>query len=629
MGKPGSFGGIAGKKLARGYAGIRAAIAGAVSPFGRCTETQKNRRRERALTDLQFFAETYFPHYLTHPPSLLHRELYRRFQDLVLASERTGDGARDAEAAPRGNAKSTLTTLILPLWCVVGRLRRFIGILSDTAEQAVEFLEFIKAELETNERLNMDFPSACGAGPAWTAGHVVTANGVKIECWGKRQRLRGARHGPVRPDLVICDDLEDDENIGSPEQREKDRNWFFRALMKVGARNTVYIVVGTLLHYDSLLALLLKQPGWTGRKWQAVIKFSGSPLWREWENLFVSSGHAEFRPSPRPSSPPARGQALQGGGFSASAPGKRPEVAGHARTAPDDARSPSAPSPLGSGASPVGDRVSVIAALPPGACPAFTLARGGVAPGGTSADAFFEEHKAEMLAGTEVLWPEVEDYYYLMKLRVGEGPAAFDSEKQNEPVNPDDCLFQEGWFSFVEEDEVALNLANGKYAVYCAVDPSMGKNSRRADPSAIVVGGFHPQGYIDILEADIRKRHPDAIMEDLLNYHELYKFTRVGVEETQFQELFKDNLVKESARRGLFLPVDGIRSSADKTLRITKLQPQIKNGRIRFRRDQRILLDQLKYFPKADHDDGPDALEMLLSLIVGKHSKPRVRTLPG
>ena len=52
-----------------------------------------------------------------------------------------------------------------------------------------------------------------------------------------------------------------------------------------------------------------------------------------------------------------------------------------------------------------------------------------------------------MLDGTDVLWPEVEDYYYLMKMRVSDGPAFFDSEKQNEPVNPEDCLFKEEWLT--------------------------------------------------------------------------------------------------------------------------------------------------------------------------------------
>jgi hypothetical protein len=222
----------------------------------------------------------------------MHEHLYASFSRAILDAEATGKGAKEVQAAPRGHAKSTLTTLILPLWCVVFKLRRFIGVISDTTEQAEEFLESIKAELEVNERLLADFPIACGEGRTWQTGKILTRNAVKIACWGKRKRLRGVRFGSRRPDLVVLDDLENDENVDSPEQREKDRKWFFKAVMKVGGRYTVYLVVGTILHYDSLLARLLKQPGWIGKKWQAVTHWSGSPLWEKWETLFSDPDNA-------------------------------------------------------------------------------------------------------------------------------------------------------------------------------------------------------------------------------------------------------------------------------------------------------------------------------------------------
>lgn len=51
-----------------------------------------------------------------------------------------------------------------------------------------------------------------------------------------------------------------------------------------------------------------------------------------------------------------------------------------------------------------------------------------------------------MLEGTQVLWEEKLSYYDLMVMRVSEGEASFNSEEQNEPINPDDCLFMEEWF---------------------------------------------------------------------------------------------------------------------------------------------------------------------------------------
>jgi len=526
-------------RLANGNASIRAVIESSIGAFGKTGAEEKEKRKEKALRDLFYFAQTYFPHHLTEKPSVMHRELYETYQNILLQSEKTGQGAREVRAAPRGNAKSTLTTLILPLWCIIGKRRRFIGVLSDTTEQAEEFLESIKAELEANERLREDFPDACSRGRCWQAGQIITQTGVKIKCWGKRKRLRGARHGARRPDLIICDDLEDDENIDSPEQREKDRAWFFKAVMKIGGRYTVYIVIGTLLHYDSLLARLLVQPGWRGKKWQAVIKWSASPLWEQWENIFLKDGEE-------------------------------------------------------------------------------------------SADGFFKKNKAEMLKGTQELWPEGEPYYYLMKIRLADGPAYFDSEKQNEPIHPSERLFNDEWFHYWNDEYFSKD---GKMEILsdeqiiASVDPSMGGASSKADPSAIVIAIVRKNGVIDIVEADIQKRHPDRIMEDLFEWHRMYRFDRVVIEEVQFQELFKEHVAQESAKRGLYLPIEGTRPHTDKTLRISKLQPHIKNGFIRFRRKQTTLLSQLKYFPKADHDDGPDALEMVFSLANAQSLQPRIRRI--
>lgn len=559
-------------KFKKSLEGIRATISAATAPFGRSNPPEQKARRERAGKDLRFFAETYFPHYMTAPLSRMHKDMYAQFETMIHEGRDRPGVAKYALAAPRGNAKSTSASLILPLWCICSQAKKFIGILSDTTEQADEFLEFIKVELTANERLREDFPKACGKGRAWKSGHAITANNIKIRCWGTGKALRGARHCSSRPDLVICDDLENDEYVSSPEQRRKTEDWFFKAVMKIGAQNTAYIVVGTILHYDSLLSKLLRQPGWAGKKYKAVIKFSTSPLWEKWERLYAECGVATT-PSDSVCHPPLE---RVGAGIKNKTP-----------------------------------------LLSKEGCP-----QGGV----VRADQFFSEHKFEMLEGTEVLWPEVEDYHYLMKMRISDGPSAFDSEKQNEPINPDDCLFQENWFRYFDDLSVANNHSRLQY--FCAVDPSMGKSSHKADPSAILIGAVREaEGYIDVVEADIQKRHPDAIMEALFEYHKQYKFTRVVIEEVQFQELFKDQLIKEGAKRQIYLPVEGVRPVADKRLRITKLQPHIKNGLIRFRRDQRLLLDQLKYFPKASHDDGPDALEMLFSLIERGAIEPRVRVV--
>jgi len=516
------------KRLDREIEALRALIQSKAKPFAEDKQAQRERVKQ-AGRDMEFFGRTYFPHYIESAPSALHRYICTRFPAMIFQAIETGQGDREADAAPRGNAKSTWATLILPLWVAAYKYRHFTLIVSETASQSADFVSFIKAELETNERLKQDFPDLCGEGPIWRADTIITRNGVKIRGVGSGQKLRGMRHGSKRPDLVIGDDLENDEAVESPEQRLKLDKWFFKALMKIGQPDTVYIVVGTILHYASLLNKLLRMPGWKGRKFQAVLQWSQSKLWERWEEIFadISVGKEEAE---------------------------------------------------------------------------------------EAADGFFHAHEGEMLAGAEILWPEREPYYYLMKMLVAEGRAYFYSEKQNEPINPEDAVFLEEWIQFYDEDEVDLS----GVPQAGALDPSMGKKSRAADPSALI-GGKMKTNIIYLTVADIEKRHPDKIINDTLAIHERDPFAELVIEEVQFQEFFKDTFEKEAHKRGFTINVKGDRPNVDKDLRIITLQPWIKNGWIRFKRHgMGELIKQLIYYRpkgKGGHDDGPDALEMLKRLI--------------
>lgn len=510
---------------------IRQMIQAAAKPFPDDKAAQKA-RKSQAASNLDFFCRTYFPHYFGKPSSRLHKYFSERYLDMIQKALQTGEGDKEANAAPRGNAKSTWGTFGLPLWAAAFRKRKFALIVSETRGQAESFLSFIKIEVETNERLQQDFPELCGEGPIWRADQIITRNGVKLQAAGAGQKLRGLRHGNCRPDLVVVDDLENDESVESPEQRRKLENWFFKALMKIGQPDTVFIVVGTILHYDSLLSRLLVKPGWKGQKFKAVMTWSPAvKRWEEWERIYADIT--------------------------------------------------------------VGKDIAEAAA-----------------------DTYFKAHQAEMLSGTEVLWPEMEPYYYLMKMRVSDGPAYFESEKQNEPINPEDAVFLEEWIQYYDEDEV--DLTGLKHAGSC--DPSLGKKSKHADPSAIL-GGRMKNHIIYLDVADIEKRHPDQIMTDILVYHERDRFDEFAMEEIQFQEFFSQSFQKEAHTRGLTINVKAVKPNTDKDLRIVTLQPWIKNGWIRFRRaGMTELIRHLIYYRpkgKGGHDDGPDALEMLKSLLEG------------
>src|SRR3989304_1954061 len=158
---------------------IRQLIQSAAKPFPENKKLQKE-RTGRSSSDIEYFGRTYFPHYITAQNSALHNYICERYPSMIIRSIETGLGDKQSDAAPRGNAKSTWTTLILPLWCTAFKYRSFPLIVSETATQAEDFISFVKAELEVNERLNQDFPKLCGEGPIWRADTIITNNGVKI-----------------------------------------------------------------------------------------------------------------------------------------------------------------------------------------------------------------------------------------------------------------------------------------------------------------------------------------------------------------------------------------------------------------------------------------------------------------
>jgi len=212
----------------------------------------------------------------------------------------------------------------------------------------------------------------------------------------------------------------------------------------------------------------------------------------------------------------------------------------------------------------------------------------------------------------------MESYAQLMEIRLTDGAASFDSEKQNEPVDADSCFFPSDSLKFWDDDyaseqDLLLKLGN-KVKLVGACDPSLGKAGKDRDNTAIVTVVLHrPTDTFYVLDADIRKRKPDAIIESILGFHRLRKYRRFGMESVQFQEFLADELTRRGSEERPRLRVKKIKQTTDKLGRIQSLEPLIATGRLQFTRRHRTLLDELRQFPMGRHDDGPDALEMAVS----------------
>ena len=230
------------------------------------------------------------------------------------------------------------------------------------------------------------------------------------------------------------------------------------------------------------------------------------------------------------------------------------------------------------------------------------------------AERFYREHRAEMDAGARPLWPEEEDLYTLMRMRVEGGRAAFDREKQGSPLDPESCEWPEEYFAeHIWFDEWPRHFR----AKTIALDPSKGADARRGDYSAFVLLGVDSAGVLYV-EADLARRNTAQMVADGVEHDRRFRPDAFGVESNQFQQLLAPAFVDEFRRQGMFSADPWqLNNSVNKLVRIRRLGPYLAAKRMRFKTNSPgtgLLVDQLRSFPHADHDDGPDALEMALRM---------------
>jgi hypothetical protein len=250
----------------------------------------RDERVAGARRDFHFFRRTYLPHYYRIEERSDLQEWLERIYHRIVTEPR---GLKFAAAAPRGFGKSTDVALAFLLWVIVFHLKHFITLFSDAVELTEVHIEALKAELEENPRLRQDFPDACGVGPVWKVGDIVTAGGVRVKGYGSGKRVRGVKHGTHRPDLAVIDDLENDENVRSPRQRDKLEEWLDSAVDNLGGveGDLDIVYIGTVLHRDSVLARKLKLAFWHPKIFRALIRYpSRMDLWDRYELLYRRQG---------------------------------------------------------------------------------------------------------------------------------------------------------------------------------------------------------------------------------------------------------------------------------------------------------------------------------------------------
>lgn len=371
-------------------------------------------------------------------------------------------------------------------------------------------------------------------------------NGCMVLARGRGGQVRGLRHGKHRPTKIICDDVEDLEAVQSPLQREKTKLWFTKDVMPAIQSGEEF--KGAITFIGTVLHENALLPDLlTDPSWTRN-KYKAVISWAEREDLWQ-----QWR---------------------------------NLYNNLDDPASKD------------------------------------------TAKAFYLENEPEMLKGTEVLWPDGESYYELMVQQLKMGTAAFASEKQNDPFDPErqilhpekcqrfkviwpgDPQWPQGYedgFAVVLGDRFAHS---NQLKIIAFHDPAMAEE-KKSDYAAIVVCAQDASGYIYVLDVWLKKEPPDKQIKAALKLYQKWQVSTLYFEAVMFAKLFKPLYRQEVEKQKLQnVKLIGTDQHKNKEFRINTLEPYFENSVLRL--NEKLdgnFIDQLRLFPTADHDDGPDALQ--------------------
>ncbi len=241
-----------------------------------------------------------------------------------------------------------------------------------------------------------------------------------------------------------------------------------------------------------------------------------------------------------------------------------------------------------------------------------------------SLPAIAEEDDELGRAPGEALWPERWPIEKLREIEKDKTAYWWGAMYQQRPGQFGETSWPAEYFENIWADE----WPDGFDLSAMAIDPAMGKDKKRGDYQAVVfVGRSGGKVYADI---KMRRIAPPQLVDLSVSWWQVLKPSAFVCESNGFQELLGSMIIQKTQELGAFDCICQSQvATGNKEIRIERdLTPLLARGLLKIRKDSpdtRKLYDQMRAFPNADHDDGPDALALAISTLRSMaHGKERV-----
>ena len=138
--------------------------------------------------------------------------------------------------------------------------KKFVIICSASLKSAEKLLLPYKANLESNQRIKNDYGTQERPG-SWTSEEITTVSGITLRAFGADQPPRGTKtEDNVRPDIIIFDDIDTDQDCRNPDMINKKWKWIDEAA--IGTRSvdkkTTILFCGNRIAVDCCVVRAIK-----------------------------------------------------------------------------------------------------------------------------------------------------------------------------------------------------------------------------------------------------------------------------------------------------------------------------------------------------------------------------------
>jgi len=195
------------------------------------------------------------------------------------------------------------------------------------------------------------------------------------------------------------------------------------------------------------------------------------------------------------------------------------------------------------------------------------------------------------------VWPQKYSIGWLRAREKKIGSSKYLAEFMNDPKAKDLAIFNKEYLRYYEPEDLPKLMRS-----IVVIDPAAKTKEINCESAIVVLGvdaGRHPLPDIFVLEEDAGHWDEATIIRKAINYYIKWRADYVGIEEVNFSTYLLNAVEMESARKGIFLPVEAKKPrSKDKVTRAKSVRPLFERGHVKFLRTQTGLIDQLINFPR-------------------------------